>query len=164
MDACRQTPCVLFADLSIVLLSLRALVFFVALHSFSIPSMSWSPFWYTFSALALLCFDLQPLSWRPPTRISKRAEVPADISEWTAFKITNLNGVVSAAVDRANAKGGPQVVFANYGADCNGHRFRDMASVDRRRIVTIRGSTICQSTIRAILAPTAQLFLMPLSV
>lgn len=79
-------------------------------------------------------------------------------------KITNLNGVKSAAVDRANAKGGPQVVSVNYGADCNGNRFWDMASVNRRRIVTIRGSTICQSTIRAILAPTAQLFLMPLTV
>jgi len=75
--------------------------------------------------------------------------------------ITTLDGVISAAVDKANAEGGPQVVFVNYGADCNGHRFWGMASVDRRRIVTVRGSTICQSTIRAILAPTAQLFLVP---
>lgn len=38
-------------------------------------------------------------------------------------KITNLNGVLSAAVDRDNGKGGPQVVFVDYSAAWDGHRF-----------------------------------------
>lgn len=46
-----------------------------------------------FSALALLVFSVEPVWSRPSTRQLKRADVPADISEWTAFGNSYASGI-----------------------------------------------------------------------